>query len=619
MKKGLLALATVAGISVAAHSQSIQLGRASNAYTILRPQQNQVITNSSLNTIVFIHRQDITTYSGGSGKFRVDISTDGGTTWTLDVGPLNPITTIAGRYPQVSIYNPGGNTTPTGAYLVWNGPVVATDWEGHVNGTSPITTGTPTGSETYQFGNIAGTDSSGLPGGLTERVSGEFWTVEAGLLGTDVSDTINVYKGIYNSGTQNVDWSLFARKYVNYSRVYDGKAHSLSPNIAFSPNGNTGYMAFMGDINNADSVYNLVISKSTDGGATWGAWNEVMLESIPGVLDSAQNVLFDDGNGGVIWATAMSSSFDFDMTVDINGNPHIFTYAMVGEYSDFNTGVVGGAKQYSVYSGFPKYAWDLMSTDGGTTWSANFVSSVHTFRSDLPAGASIDGYPQISRTADGNVIFYSWADSDTLLIGAGNDNTNPNLRVAGYRVSDGYKTCYKRIEGISNEDGVYAPTMSPLVLEGGAVDYILPIVSMQILTDEDNPVQFHYMGEKTRFCANEFQNPATLDLSWGFSSPCYTYTTCFLDIEENTSNVTFNVYPNPASYNLNFTIQANDAIQMISVTNMLGQQVMTVNTNNLSTNGTPNNVDVSNLANGIYNLNIITSNRTFSQKFTVSK
>lgn len=620
MRKGLLTLFTVLGLTTIASSQSILLGRATNGYTILRPQQNQVIANNDLNTIVFIHRQDLNVHGGSSGSLRYDISTDGGATWTNDIGILNPLLTRPARYPQVSIYNPNGNTNPTGAYLVWNGPAIGTDWEGHVNGTTPIvTTGTPSGTENYQFTNIAGTDSSGLPGGLVERVSGEFWSVEIGLSGPDASDTVNVYKGIYNAGTQNVDWSLFARKYIPLSRSFDGVSHALAPNIAFSPNGNTGYIALMGDINTADSVYNLVISKTTDGGTTWGSWNEVSLDNVAGILDTAQNVIFDDGNGGLIWATAMSSSFDFDITVDANGNPHIFTFGMVAEYSDFNTGVAGGTKQYSVYPGFPKYAWDITSTDGGTSWFGNFVSSIHTFRSDLPAGASIDGYPQISRTEDGNVIFYSWADSDTLLIGASNDNTSPNLRVAGYRITDGYKTCYKRIEGVSNEDGVYAPTMSPIVFEGGAVDYILPIVSMQILTDEDNAVQFHYMGAESQFCENEFQNPSGLDLSWGFDRPCYTYSTCFVSLEETSSNVQFNVFPNPTAFDLNFTINADDQIQQITVTNMLGQQVMVLNANTINTNGTPNTINVSNMADGIYHLNMITSNKTYTQKFTVSK
>lgn len=617
MRKNLLTISAIALAASAWAQNSRQLGNSSNAFTILRPQQNQVIANSDLNTIVFIHRVD-TSVTAQNGRLQYDISTDGGDTWTNNIGNLNDTYTRRGRYPNVSLYNPSGNTNPTQSYLVWAAPTLSTaavGWDGHVNGTSPLTLSNPNSTENYQFFNT----NTGIPGGLCQGAAGVYWLTEAALTQGDTlaSDTINVYKGVWNGGTQNVDWSKVAAKYINFSTSFDGVRHFTGPNVAFSPDGQTGYIGLLGDIGAADSIYNIIYCKSTDGGNTWGNWSELILNNVPGLLDSAQIVAFDDGNGGIIAASEVCSGFDMDMTVDANGNAHFFTVVCVGEARDVNTNAVGTqSKQYSVWSGFPKAAWDIYTTNGGTSWVGNFVSSVHTFRSTL-ASISIDNYTQISRSEDGTHVFYSWADSDTLVIGSTANNDNPNLRVAGMRVADGFKTCYRRIEGITGEDFVFAPTMSPTVLDDGANTYVLPIAYMQVLTDNDNPVAFHH-PVTAKFCEVEFQAPATVDLSWDFNGACYSAPICFLSVEEPTA-VQFALYPNPTQSDLNVTINSDEEIRSAVITNMLGQVVQTLNASAIQTNGEVNTLNVSNLADGMYNLSMVTSTRTISKKFTVSK
>jgi len=73
----------------------------------------------------------------------------------------------------------------------------------------------------------------------------------------------------------------------------------------------------------------------------------------------------------------------------------------------------------------------------------------------------------------------------------------------------------------------------------------------------------------------------------------------------NTQNSTIKIYPNPA--NNKITIDANDAVD-VKLFDVLGKQITSTKTNN---------VDVSNLTNGIYFIQVQTKQNTYSQKIIV--
>lgn len=74
--------------------------------------------------------------------------------------------------------------------------------------------------------------------------------------------------------------------------------------------------------------------------------------------------------------------------------------------------------------------------------------------------------------------------------------------------------------------------------------------------------------------------------------------------------VIFNVYPNPA--NDVVTVVANEAIQSISIVNMIGQTIMNVNANS-----TKQQIDISELSSGVYNLIVNTENGYSSKRLIV--
>ena len=92
MKKHVLLLGGVLSTLINVNAQTVlpvAMGRASNAYSAVTTEQNQVYANDANDQVVFIHRQDVSVWGGGgnaSGKLRYDISTDGGATFSNDIG-----------------------------------------------------------------------------------------------------------------------------------------------------------------------------------------------------------------------------------------------------------------------------------------------------------------------------------------------------------------------------------------------------------------------------------------------------------------------------------------------------------------------------------------------------
>ncbi len=620
MKKILLGLVALTSASFSFSQNSQPIGQSTNAYSMLRTSQNQVFVDPALNLVGFTFRHNIALYGQGAadnGRLRYSISTDAGVTWFTELGVLNSTYTRRARYPESFLYNPTGNTNPLSAYIVWSGPTLGTNFDGHVNGTCQVSTTNPvTTTENYPFQNT----STLIPGGLCQSTNGVFWMAEnATTSDTTYIDSINVYKGTFAAG--NVNWVKHTALYSPHSTTFDGNRHLTGPNVAFSNDGQTGYIVFLGDIGTADSTYNPVIYKSTDAGTTWSAANELHVDGIPGLADSIKQYLFDTGTA-IESCTEVATSFECDITVDMNNNLHIFTTLCAVERTD-TFGVVTGPKQYSVWSGYPKNAVDIYSTDGGTTWTFLYVGQVNTFRTSVPESPTplgVDNYSQIARTADGSIMFYSWSDTDTLIHTGAASNEAPNTFIAGFNLTNGKRTCWKQITGVQNEEFVITPTMAPYVLEGlnGGPEYTLPIVSQEVPVDALSATIYHYMGKGAKFCDEDFMDPLTIDLSWSFSSQCYGYVSCFAAGVEDEQTISFNIYPNPTTDVLNIQIKEGENIKNISVVNSMGQVVRTIDPSNLL-NGNIFNLDITGLASGMYTVNMSTSAKTYSKKFTVAK
>lgn len=504
----------------------VQLGRASNAYSSLLSQQNQVYADDSANLVTFIHRQDVSIWGGGStqnGMLRYDISANGGLNFNSDIGTLNPTYSQTARYPQMTGYRVPGSYNPLAVKLPWMAPTLdaAPAWNGYVNGVADAVLANPVAStESYA---AAGLDFLTM-GGLCEGVSGEFWSVSFHVTtGGTINDTLDIYKGTWNGSTQDVVWGLHDQLVIPHYTGYDGTAQALSPNIAFSPDGSIGWIGFLGDlVGGTDSVLHPIVIQSTNGGNTWGSPIEVDMQTIPWLSDSLQ-ALWVDSTGGPVSTGRAACAFDFDLTVDMSGNPHFFTTVATA------TTTTSPLPTYSVFSGLAKYAVDFTSSTNGATWGAILVAPVLTFRGEFGTGStllSMDNCNQVSRSPDGTYIYYAWVDSDTSVIGFGEStNLAPNLMVASVRMTDGFRTCYRNISGndIVWEGRALFPTMAPvnLIANSGLGDcHKLPIVMFEmIINDVNGPTAYWYWGNEATFDENDYHSPEAMDLSW--TASCY--------------------------------------------------------------------------------------------------
>ncbi len=600
----------------------IIMGSSSNAFTILRQEQNQVFANDDLDAVGFTHRNNAAVYGGSSGNLRYDLSIDGGTTFTNDIGPVNPTLSLPSRYPQGMLYNPAGNTNPLAAYHVNFSPTLGNPtWDGVFNGVSLLTQGAPVNpTEHYDF---QGTGTL-LAGGLCEGLPGEFWSVDGKYNGSNQTGPITIFKGVFAAG--DVTWTNTLSLAPNNDLTFDGNPKMIGPNISFSPDGSVGWIAFLGDIvGGVDSVYSPCFSKTTDNGATWSTTVEYDLNTLAWVKDSLQS-LWTDSLGNPAADGIASGAFDYDFTVDGDGNPHMAVVIC-------NHATTG----YSVGSGTAKFMADVYSPDGGATWNVAYISPVLTFRTQAFGGTAttvtMDNNTQIARSQDGQYIFFAWSDSDTALvtgnqngIGFGvSDNEAPNLRISALNTADWTQSYPKLVTDgdLIWEGRALFPTMAPTVLSDGAGCFKLPIVLADMPANEPvDPTFFHYFGNDATICSSTLCDPGQMTLAWDAFAFSGASPVCAVGVKNNVeSNVVLgNAYPNPTANNAVITFELPTAGTItIDMVNMFGQQVAVLANGEYNSGAHKVVVNTEKLAAGVYFYSLRTNDQVLSKRLVVSK
>jgi hypothetical protein len=603
---------------------SIALGSASNVFTILRTEQNQVVAVDSLDLVMFFHRNDANNFGGSSGNLRYDFSIDGGATWTNDIGEVNPLLTRPARYPNATAYNPGTTSNPSDAKLVYSAPTLnpSPDWDGHVTGVWDIGA-TPSGTENYD---LLGANSY-LQGGLTQGLPGEFWTVDFAYDGTTIGPDIFINKGTWNTNTNDIDWVRFDTLNPPHYTGFDGSATVIGPNIAFSPDGQTGWISWLGDLQGGvDTTIAPCFIKSTDGGATWdtNSYAEFDFNDVPWIADSLKTLWVDSSMNPVSTGEG-TTGFDFDLTVDGNGNPHVF--AVVGSRST-TTADPG----YSIYSGIAKFAADIYSPDGGATWDAAYISPILCFRTPdygTSTTVNMDNMTQISRTPAGDVIFYSWADSDTAQftgsmngVGFGeSSNLAPNLRTSARNAYTG-AIAYPQLitDGdLTWEGRALFPTMAPEAIWNGT-DWVNPIVIAEFV-DPIGQTFFHYFGDEATFSTSRFCDPSGIQLSWDVigagNEPCGVVN---LDNQNAAEIVLGNSYPNPTAGEAIITFEL-PAVTNVTMTlrNMYGAEVAVLAEGEFIAGAHKVVAQTNDLAAGVYFYTLSANGKNFTKKMIVTK
>ena len=462
----LIVLMLFSSINTKIHGQIVikTLGSAVNAYTQIGSNRTRVSYAPGINTVLFIHRGD-PAIAGSSGDMAMyDISTNGGATWTSNSGPVIDLSPTAPhvRYPQGYIMNPANNTNLTNARIVAAAPKATS-----VNGFwGRITSGMVTLSATGKKESTV-SDSASIPNSFVERIPGEYWMVSD----TNTDGKITIYKGVYSLAGDSVKWTValkLTKSITLFDRTIDGNVHYLNPMVAFSPNGQIGWIATNGEIAGGvvDSTLYPIFWSTTNGGQTWTGPQVVRLKNLSNVVAS-------------VYSTKPTATKDNDLVVDKNGNPHfVFVVApKTTAYSYNNPSTI----KYPIF--------DI--TKVNNVWTAVRVDTVSSLNGASFGTLTHGNEIQLSRTKDGSKIFYCWTDTRTPIAGA---NSSPNLFIKGYNVDSNYfGPKISPTTGSSINNLVFLPNTSDIVSDSTSSGYKLHTVIATPTGDENVTVGFSYL------------------------------------------------------------------------------------------------------------------------------
>ncbi|MEI8137057.1 MAG: hypothetical protein WCH21_07025, partial [Bacteroidota bacterium] len=438
-----------------------------NIYGVTSSYAKPLQYNDNLNAVSFIQRRSAT-YLGSpnnnTGVIVAMVSGNWGANW--DSTCIYSGVANFGRYPQGSIYNPPGNTNIANAFAVGSG--ITTDgvnWTGNWFASKQLAVA---GSTVYN--NIA----SQTPGAQQFfSTNGPFgpnvFSNDYAQYGFNASDN-----GIVKSMgilTDNPDASpLDVRGAViqtgNFNAgVFTWKTDSILPPVivqttgylqmnnnaimAWNETGMVGYVVFIGSKIGAtlsNKGWQPIVYKTTNSGNSWAQipsidFNNSAFQLIKKRLDVIPTnttlvIPFFNPFEGMDCAVDANNKLHIAAVIASTASDHIDSLAYTNEYT---------TEQYVWPHGNNKhpYLYDFM-TDGTGPWTYLTVDSLNT-----EAPSSTSGYPgfsdnpwdddagkvtsdsriQLSRTADGQNIIYTYAESDTnATVGGKKWNTLPNIK-----------------------------------------------------------------------------------------------------------------------------------------------------------------------------------------------
>jgi len=569
----------------------VLVGSSTNCYGILTAEQNCLTANADLNAIMFTHRKDYP-LSGteNSGYIQGHYSTDGGLNWSNNI--VYQHATKLGRYPSGVIYNPAGNTTLNNAYQIVAGPFTGgSGWLGSYQASMKFD-GT-NGNTNYIDEDETVVGYTNLPRSWMQvdntgriRLMGEKNTDD----GTNyTSYKTTVYTGVFNTGTSAWDWTSvdLVPDFTQGTGV--GPDGLRTPAMAFSDDGQTGYLIYSGRNVNAvePDAYTPMIYKTTDGGVAWTLqpafdWNSITAitenlteTSTPGVSRPFFGLIQDaivDGNG----------KLHFSVFINSASSTHPDSLAYSWQYTSIQ-GIMYHCWQTTTgYDALPidiQYGQDVTATESpitGTSGSPN---------------VSWDNRLQMSKTPAGDKIVFGWMDTDTTF---STFNLYPDLKAQIFDINTGLASVtYNLTTGTSYDANNYFLYLSNVSFFNSATNEVtLHMTTSEFGATDADPVDHYYLTGATVMA--------------GINEPG----------NGNISSVSQN-YPNPFNGTTSIDISLNKTSQVnIDVINMLGQTISS-SSKQLTAGTHTETISADNLKTGIYFYTVRTDNGSVTKKMIV--
>lgn len=610
-----------------------------NVFGYLVSQSRPLTYNKGINTVAFIHRKSATyaaASNSNSGTIVAMIGQNAGANWDSTCMWTNG--TNLGRYPQGGIYNPLGNTNKNNAYVVGMGPITGgAGWLGNwyasktLNGAGTNAPGADQqahldASPTIKKHYMSRYGFTAIDGGLVRSMA---------MIVNDANNTTSnlgfglrgaaMVKGTFNAGA--FVWSVDSFVPSCNLRSDGSKLVSGSMTQAWNDAGTIGYVVLLGSRSGASATmkgYQPIVYKTTNSGASWSLLpaNDFTSAQFQGLTDR----LYPIASNTAVICPNFSNSEGLDAVVDVNGNLHIGSM-VVGHYSNHNDSLgyrsVWGTEQYSYrYSGAFDYPiiYDFYTTTSGG-WKYHMVDSMGT---EGPSGSSgqpgynsnpwsdgsgakmdLDARIQMSRTSDGNKIFYSWTESDSSIVGL-KWNIYPDIKMKGFDVSLNKVTPRFNVTGgVTDADQqAYYHYMSDRAIGSSTACVEVPFtITYNSTNDGSIAVNTYYLSGNS-ICPSSFSlNPlAPVGVA-----------------EIAKENVTFDVinYPNPANEATTILVGLKEASNFeVAIYNAIGQIVDTYKVNG-HVGANEIHIDLNNFAAGVYVYNVKVGNTSVTKKLIV--
>ena len=172
-----------------------------------RFSDDPIVADEETGVVAIVHLQNGGLSPNQTNFFQVDLSTNSGLSFSSDLGPLGDSIRFNKRRPSLALANPTGSNQPGQSHLIYNG-YAQTPGRSLLTGAFQINSNqplNPASSQQYLW------DSLNLQGpfGLTEGLPGEFWmiTPEFSPTNSGFSGQLFVFKGVWNSSLNDLDWS----------------------------------------------------------------------------------------------------------------------------------------------------------------------------------------------------------------------------------------------------------------------------------------------------------------------------------------------------------------------------------------------------------------------------
>lgn len=552
----------------------VLLGTSANLFTTAFGSRTALDFNPSLDLVTFVHRSNpAADGDGSSGWLRYDYSKDGGATWMSQKGPIftadNTVRHNA-RYPQAVIIKNGSQPADS-AYLAFFAPTLSAAngaWGGVGYGSMPVGRASGPGAQNQdsRMGNYI--SSAGHISGSNAVFVDLVYDLANGVY----LDSVSVWKV---TGAGAITRSTFPFVCTPGTEPTDFK-------VAFAPNGQTGFICFLGNINSnvtgADTAIQPILVKTTDGGATWGTPYQIDVNA--SAFASIKTDLGLSGNA--------TCGFEVDLVVDKNGKAHVVC-------------AVGGAQGYGTILNAAG-AWGIYHfISDGSSASARLLRKPMTFRGTFGAGTANelneDSRPQASMNETGDMVYFVHFDTDTNTFG-GAGNTYPDAYVDFYNVNSSSGSSNGQSAnitvGTAGDGALLFANVAPWVknCSGGGVNIPISFTSHTVTNDNAQPGQHKFLAG-----------------------------VCFVGIKEVKNNDVFTVsqnMPNPFSGVTMIEVNMLKSSQVtVDVYDMLGAKVMSTINENLASGTHTMYIDGSKLNSGVYFYTVNAGGFTVTKKMIV--